>query len=210
MATLEKVKKLKADARKRTKQRTDVKNELAAHAIVALSELGYARTGLRDIATLSGRSVGALSYYFDDKTDLIAYCVQLYKQQFVRDIDRAMAVPGGRDEVIRSVTNAFAWAVEHDASKHRLWYDIRSQALFDEAFHPVVEETENRLIAMIERLITAIGGSAGNARSVYFLMDGLFRTHLQAALKGDTLAPAALKSAMEDLLNRLPDTLPGY
>lgn len=203
MATVEKVRKLKADARKRSEQRIETRNELASHAIVALSELGYARTGLRDIATVSGRSVGALTYYFDDKIDLISYCVRLYKEEFVRHIDAAMTGHSNSDEVKEAVTSAFAWAIEHDANKHRLWYDIRSQALFEEAFRPVVREIEENLVAMVVRFLTELGRPDDNGQTMYFLLDGLFRTHLQAALEGDTQAPEKLKRAAYAVLDSL-------
>lgn len=201
MATVEKVTRLKADAQKRSKQRLNTRNELASHAIVALSELGYARTGLRDIATVSGRSVGALTYYFDDKIDLISYCVRLYKEQFVRQIDAAMGSQNSSTDVMEAVTSAFAWAIEHDANKHRLWYDIRSQALFEEAFRPVVREIEDNLVAMVVRVLTRLGRPADNGETMYFLLDGLFRVHLQAVLEGDLEAPRKLKTAMCEVLD---------
>jgi len=201
MATVEKAQKIKADARKRSKQRVETRNELASHAIMALSELGYARTGLRDIATLSGRSVGALTYYFDDKIDLISYCVRVYKEQFVRQIDVAMNGHNSNAQVIETVTSAFAWAIEHDANKHRLWYDIRSQSLFEEAFRPVVREIEDNLVAMVVRFLTQLGRHTSNGQTTYFLLDGLFRVHLQAALEGDDRAPKNLKAAMSELLD---------
>jgi len=201
MATVEKVRKLKADAQKRSKQRVDTRNELASHAIVALSELGYARTGLRDIATVSGRSVGALTYYFDDKIDLISYCVRLYKEQFVRQIDLAINRHNSSTEVMEAVTSAFAWAIEHNAHKHRLWYDIRSQALFEEAFRPVVREIEDNLIAMVVRFLTQLGRPVEHGQTAYFLLDGLFRVHLQSALEGNARAPENLKVAMCGVLD---------
>ncbi|SFR47403.1 transcriptional regulator, TetR family [Marinobacter daqiaonensis] len=204
MATVEKARKIKADARKRSKQRVEARNELASHAIVALSELGYARTGLRDIASLSGRSVGALTYYFDDKIDLISYCVRVYKEQFVRQIDAAMNGQGSNTEVMEAVTSAFAWAIENDAHKHRLWYDIRSQALFEEALRPAVQEIEDNLTAMVLRFLARLGRPNENGQAMYFLLDGLFRVHLQAALEGDTYAPENLKAAMYEVLAPSP------
>lgn len=201
MATVEKLHKIKADAQKRSKQRVSTKNELASNAIMALSELGYARTGLRDIATLSGRSVGALTYYFEDKTDLISYCVRLYKEEFVKQIDTAMDSHNSSSEAIEAVTSAFAWAIEHDAQKHRLWYDIRSQSLFEEAFRPVVKEIEEQLIALVVRILDQLGRPTENRQTTYFLLDGLFRVHLQAALEGDDQAPKNLKAAMWAVLD---------
>ena len=45
--------------------------ELADAALQTLSELGYARTSLREIAQNSEFTHGVLHYYFRDKVDLI-------------------------------------------------------------------------------------------------------------------------------------------
>ena len=50
--------------------------ELAEAALQTLSELGYARTSLREIAQNSVFSHGVLHYYFKDKADLITCCVR--------------------------------------------------------------------------------------------------------------------------------------
>ena len=55
------------------------RRELADAALQTLSELGYARTSLREIAQNSAFSHGVLHYYFRDKVDLIIYCVRQYK-----------------------------------------------------------------------------------------------------------------------------------
>ena len=73
MTKLEKIDKLETKARKRSAKRSRRKDELALAAIDALKQLGYARTSLRDIAEISGVSVGMLHYYFEDKTDLITF-----------------------------------------------------------------------------------------------------------------------------------------
>ncbi len=47
------------------------RRELADAALQTLSELGYARTSLREIAQNSAFSHGVLHYYFRDKVDLV-------------------------------------------------------------------------------------------------------------------------------------------
>ena len=59
------------------------KRPIAESAITALQELGFANTSLRDIAAKSDMSLGMLHYYFEDRSDLIIYCVRIYKQDFV-------------------------------------------------------------------------------------------------------------------------------
>ncbi len=65
-------------AARSTSSRSDAA-QLAAAALQTLSELGYARTSLREIAQNSEFSHGVLHYYFTDKVDLITYCVRQYK-----------------------------------------------------------------------------------------------------------------------------------
>ena len=53
------------------------RTQLAESALRTLSELGYARTSVRDIAQNSEFSHGVLHYYFKDKAELIVYSVRL-------------------------------------------------------------------------------------------------------------------------------------
>jgi len=62
--------------------------QLANSALLTLSELGYARTSLREIAQNSEFSHGVLHYYFRDKVELITYCVRQYKAECVTRYDR--------------------------------------------------------------------------------------------------------------------------
>jgi AcrR family transcriptional regulator len=178
MTALAKSKKIKTDAMRRSVQREKTKMELAAHAVAAISELGYARTSLRDIAEISGRSVGALTYYFDDKNHLICFCVRNYKERFIADIDAVLAIDMPQDDKMTAILEALAGAIEVDAATHRLWYDIRSQALFDEAFRDVVDQIEILLIDMVTRIVEEVGMLAEAQTAAYHILDGLFQRHL--------------------------------
>jgi AcrR family transcriptional regulator len=76
--------KLKVRALRKSAKRNEKKRQIAESAINALQELGYANTSLRDIASKSGMSLGILHYYFEDRSDLIIYCVKTYKTGFRR------------------------------------------------------------------------------------------------------------------------------
>src|SRR6478752_5032133 len=65
--------------------------QLADSALLTLSELGYARTSLREIAQNSEFSHGVLHYYFRDKVDLITHCVREYKARCVTRYDQIAA-----------------------------------------------------------------------------------------------------------------------
>jgi AcrR family transcriptional regulator len=199
MATATKIVRLREEAVRRSDKRSGKKRDLAEHTLATLSQLGYARTSLRDIAEQSGVSVGILHYYFEDKTELISYCVQLYKDDFVARLDAVLAASGPRPSIAEEFIEKLVDAVETDAGTHRLWYDIRSQALFEETFNGVVDELEQAMIELCGRLLQRLGISGPEPLNVYLTFDGLFRYYLQRKLAGDTSAAEDFRKALAAL-----------
>src|SRR3954447_14567576 len=97
--------------------------QLAESALLTLSELGYARTSLREIAQNSDFSHGVLHYYFRDKVDLITHCVREYKARCVKRYDEIVATAQPGEELRRSFAAGLAQTMVEDAALHRLWYD---------------------------------------------------------------------------------------
>nr|WP_322866861.1 TetR/AcrR family transcriptional regulator [Aquicoccus sp. G2-2]MEA1114164.1 TetR/AcrR family transcriptional regulator [Aquicoccus sp. G2-2] len=193
--------KLKARAARKSAKRDEKKRQIADSAIKALQELGYANTSLRDIAAKSDMSLGMLHYYFEDRTDLIIYCVQVYKRDFVRNIIDALEKADGRASVIDAFSGALATSIAQDAMTHRLWYDIRNQAMFDETFRPVVIEIETMLISLVERAFLRAGHAVPpTVEMQYALLDGAFRYLLQNQLSASRRSVDALKEVFKSLL----------
>src|SRR5246500_1054054 len=126
--------------------------ELAEAALETLGELGFARTSLRDIAQNSAFTHGVFHYYFSDKLDLICCCVRHYKAQRVTRYDEVTAAAQTRDELMEGFLGKLAPTLREDARMHRLWYDLRAQALFEPAFRADVVEIDRNLEAMIWRI----------------------------------------------------------
>ena len=165
-----------AKARKRDAK----KREIAVSAINALKTYGYARTTLRDIAAHSDVSLGSLTYYFEDKDALLIYCVHQYKSGFVEEMGKTVQGLRARNDIISAYCKRLAQTIEDDAELHRLWYDIRNQAMFDETFRPVVAEIENNLIGLM-RPLTDI---SEEQKALYTRLDGAFRYLLQQYVSG--------------------------
>jgi len=167
--------KLKVRAARKNAKRGEKKRRIADSAIEALKELGYANTSLRDIAAKSDLSLGMLHYYFEDRSDLIIYCVQVYKAEFVRTLVAAIERAEGREEVIEAFSRSLAAALLEDTMTHRLWYDIRTQAMFDAIFRPVVRDIEAKLIDLVRRALIAAGHEVSpKVEILYALLDGVF------------------------------------
>src|SRR6476660_1544047 len=108
--------------------------ELAEAALETLAELGYARTSLREIAQNSEFTHGVLHYYFSDKVDLICCCVRHYKAKCVTRYDGVVATAQTPEELKAGFGRVLVASLRDEATMHRLWYDLRSQSLFEESF----------------------------------------------------------------------------
>lgn len=194
--------KLVRRAAAKADKREEKRRALIESASDALRALGYANTSLRDIAEASGVSLGQLHYYFEDRTDLILFCVHHYKDAFLADVDAATAGVRDRDGAVAALAAVLAGTLARSALTHRLWYDIRAQAMFDPAFRPVTAEIEAAMVAVFADLQARMGAAAdpGRAALDYAAVDGLFRWFMQQ----DPRPPEAqMRAAFAGLLSRL-------
>lgn len=201
---LETPEKLKARADRKSRKREEKMRQIADSALEALKELGYANTSLRDIAAKSDLSLGMLHYYFEDKTQLIIYCVRNYKSNFVKATRSALDGATGREAAIRDLSRALASTIVEEAAMHRLWYDIRNQALFDESFRPVVAEIEAMLIAVAKEAVSRVSeGKQQGTDLHYAILDGLFHHEMQAQVLGN-------ERSVEDLAAKFAGILEAF
>jgi AcrR family transcriptional regulator len=182
--------------------------QLADAALQTLSELGYARTSLREIAQNSEFSHGVLHYYFRDKVDLITESVRQYKAHCVTRYDEIVATSRTAEELKRAFAAGLAATLREDATMHRLWYDLRTQSLFEQSYQSDVAEIDASLERMIWRIVTQYAELAGEEVSVppavaYAIFDGLFQQGLLKHLAGSTEAADDLRQQVEGLLDRL-------
>jgi AcrR family transcriptional regulator len=183
----------------------DRRRELATAALQTLGELGYARTSLREIAQNSPYSHGVLHYYFADKVELITYCVRQYKASCVQRYDAIVESATSADELASAFADALVTTMVEDAPMHRLWYDLRSQALFEASFLQDVLEIDAQLEQMIWQVVRRFAELRGAEASMsssrsYAMFDGLFQQALLRHLAG-------LESASEELRAGAPHLL---
>ena len=195
-------------ARRQVDKFAERRDQLAAAALQTLAEQGYANTSLRDIAQNSDFSHGVLHYYFADKFELITYCVRKYKAECVTRYDAIVATATAAGELCAGFGAAMAGTLRDDATMHRLWYDLRSQSLFEEKFRADIAEIDHSLERMIWRIASRYAELRGAALAVtpavaYALMDGLFQHALLRHLSGDATAAAELDQNVQQLLPAL-------
>ncbi|KUP94597.1 TetR/AcrR family transcriptional regulator [Tritonibacter horizontis] len=194
--------KLAARAASKGAKREAKKRQLAQSAIEAMKRYGYANTTLRDIAAQSELSLGMLHYYFENKEQLLIYCVRLYKEAFAADIGARIAGAKTREDLFHAFAEGLAASIVEEAETHRLWYDIRNQALFDPVFQPVVAEIEISLTGLVAHLAEE-RKEAPPLGVLYGAVDGVFRHLLERQLVSHPRRTAELSNDFYMLLARV-------
>ena len=180
--------------------------ELAEAALETLATLGYARTSLREIAQNSEFTHGVLHYYFADKLDLMSCSIRHFKAQCATRYDQVTAEARDRDELVNGFLEKLAETIRDEPQRHCLWYDLRTQALFEEAFRDDVAEIDKSLEDMVWRVITRYAELGGEQPAVspgvaYALLDGLFQRYL---LRHVSNVPDAIPALIEEVRQLLP------
>ncbi len=181
---------------------------LAESALKTLGELGYARASLREIANNSDFSHGVVHYYFEDKHDLIVYCVREYNLVCVRRYDDVVADSTTADELLSGFADQLVLTLDQDAAMHRLWYDVRAQSMFEERLRDVVVEIDGWLEDMIWRVASRYAELAGSEPAMppavfYAIFDGLF----QQALIKLTLGAEGVLDELRALVHQMLPTM---
>ena len=156
---------------------------LAESALRTLGELGYAKFSLREMANHSEFTHGVVHYYFADKLDLIVYCVQHYKATCITRYDDVVDHSLTADELLRAFTKKLRETIEDEAPMHRLWYDLRSQSMFESGLNDAVSHIDKALADMVWRLLTRYGELGGmqlviDKPAAYAMLDGIFQQAL--------------------------------
>lgn len=182
------------------------RNELAESALRTLGERGYARTSLREIASNSEFSHGVVHYYFADKLELIVYCVRYYKARCVTRYDGVVADSTSADGLVDAFAAKLAETIRDEGPMHSLWYDLRSESMFEPGLREAVTLIDRTLEEMIWRVVSRYAELAGRAMrlsspTAYALLDGLF----QQALLGHV---AGRGDALDELIAQVHDVMP--
>src|ERR1700749_4312985 len=209
--TTRNVTKLDRTPRQRVDKFAERRAELAEAALQTLSELGYARTSLREIAQNSEFTHGVLHYYFRDKVDLILCSVRQYKARCVTRYDRVAADAKTYEDLMTGFLAALAQTMRDEAHMHRLWYDIRSQTLFEPAFREDVAELDDILEDMICRIMLRFAELTGEPQTmppstIYAMIDGLFQQCLLKHLSGEPQAIDQMQADVRMVISKITAT----
>lgn len=179
--------------------------QLAESALQTLGTLGYARTSLREIANNSPFSHGVVHYYFQDKLELVVYSVRYYKARCVTRYDGVVADSTSAAELVDRFADRLAETIRDEAPMHRLWYDLRTQSMFEPSLREAVTQIDATLQDMIWRVVSRYAELAGRTPSLpsaaaYGMLDGLFQQALLAFGDEPEQTLAALVAQVHDVM----------
>jgi TetR/AcrR family transcriptional regulator, transcriptional repressor of bet genes len=165
------------------------RDQLAESALTTLGAMGYARTTLREIANNSTFSHGVVHYYFQDKLELVVYSVRYYKARCVTRYDSVVTDSATADDLVDAFAAKLSETIREEAPMHRLWYDLRTQSMFEEQLRGAVTEIDKTLEEMIWRVVTRYAELDGRPVAVepavvYGVLDGLFQQALLGYVGG--------------------------
>jgi TetR/AcrR family transcriptional repressor of bet genes len=191
--------------RSREEKYDERRTQLAISALTTLGELGYARTSLREIAQNSEFSHGVVHYYFANKIELITHCVRYYKAQCVTRYDQIVAESTTADELRQAFAEKLVETLVEESAMHRLWYDLRTQSMFEEELRADVLDIDHSLELMIWRIVERYAELSGqtpafDSPSCYAMLDGVFEKALLAHLSGDESANGVLVERVTQIL----------
>lgn len=196
-----------ADARRSPADKhEDRRRELADSALQTLGALGYARSSLREIANNSEFSHGVVHYYFEDKLELIVYCVRQYKATCVHRYDAVVSDAATAEGLVAAFADKLVETIVDEGPMHRLWYDLRAQSMFEESLREAVLHIDQTLEDMIWRVVSTYAELAGRAPAMtpsvtYGLLDGLFQQALLGHVWGH-------EGVLDDLHQHVHDLMP--
>jgi AcrR family transcriptional regulator len=187
------------------------RDQLAESALRTLGERGYARTSLREIANNSEFTHGVVHYYFADKLELIVYCVRYYKARCVTRYDGVVADSTDPAGLLDAFAAKLVETVQDEAPMHCLWYDLRTQSMFEERLREAVVLIDKTLEDMIWRVVTRYAELAGRPARLeppvaYGVLDGLFQQALLAYVGGHTEVLAALADQVRAVMPLMLET----
>ncbi|MCH4243377.1 TetR/AcrR family transcriptional regulator [Acinetobacter gerneri] len=180
--------------------------ELAEAGLKTLAKLGYAKTSMREIAENSDFTHAVLHYYFADKSDLICYSIKHFKAKCVTRYDVVLAESATSDELLQGFIEKLKETIVNETQLHCLWYDLRSQALFEPTLRDVVTEIDESLEKMIWRIVLRYAELKGGVPSIssscaYATLDGLFQMYLLRIVSGDA---ESVEHFLDEIRNIVP------
>lgn len=152
--------------------------EIIDAAIEVMARVGLAGLSMRVVAAQAGIPLGALSYYFDDKSDLVA---QAFQQLSDREIERVVRTADrleptmSADQLADTMADMIIDGFTSPQGAIVTRYELVTEASRDERLRPMFEAWYTAMVPALSRLFRELGSNQPglDARTVMAVMAGL-------------------------------------
>ncbi|BBZ61561.1 TetR/AcrR family transcriptional regulator [Mycolicibacterium monacense] len=152
--------------------------EIIDAAIEVMARVGLAGLSMRVVAAQAGIPLGALSYYFDDKSDLVA---QAFQQLSDREIERVVRTADrleptmSADQLADAMADMIIDGFTSPQGAIVTRYELVTEASRDERLRPMFEAWYTAMVPALSRLFRELGSRQPelDARTVMAVMAGL-------------------------------------
>jgi AcrR family transcriptional regulator len=126
-------------------------------ALRELSERGYARTSVSDIAAAAGMSKGAVHYHFDSKDDLIEQVLARCFETMSEKLREAWEVPGTAEERVCRTLRSMRAMRRAGVVELRVLADLMAQGIHDQRLQrPIAAMLQLSRKQIVEHLIVSL------------------------------------------------------
>jgi len=171
------------------------REELVTATLETISERGFERTTVRDIADAAGVAVGSVNYYFKSKHDLLRTAVADSDRRFRERVRAELAAVAGARAKLERVAE-FAFLPSENEPDWAVFVDFWQQASRDESFREIFEAANAEWIEMLVDVISqgvedgdlvVRGSIPDEAMALAALIDGLgLHERVTAHIDGET------------------------
>ncbi len=166
------------------------RHRLAESALRSLGQVGFARTTLRAVADDAEVAPDVAGSLFGDTVALVLHSVRLYKARCVTRYDGVVADATTPDELVDGFADKLVETLCVEAPMHRLWYDLRTQSMFEDGLREAVVQIDATLQDMVWRVVERYAELSGrrpalSPRAAYAVFDGIFQQALLAHQAAD-------------------------
>jgi AcrR family transcriptional regulator len=123
--------------------------ELIAATLRIMSEQGFERATVRDIARAAGASVGSINYYFKSKDDLLHAAVAETDARFRSHVRAAVADTSGCEEKLERVVELCFPDNELEGPDWGVFVDLWHQAARLESYRAIFEEASAEWVELL-------------------------------------------------------------
>lgn len=136
------------------------KVQILRAALNAVAEIGYDLVTLQDIADHAGTSKGVISYYFENKNDVLSQLLEWITERIHKAELRAFERGGTFRELLKNIVDSIFSSAEENRLFYKVYLDFLARATRNERYQQINAMFYDHCLVVSNKLIT-VGQAEG-------------------------------------------------